>query len=458
MASSLRALLIAWLAALATLGVAAGDRAERSYPRKTIVLICPWSPGGGTDRVARYWADALSRELGQPVIVVNKTGGSGAVGHTAGAYARPDGYTLAMITFELSTMHRMGITDLTYQDFTCVIQVNADAAAILVRNDAPWQHLGQFLEQAAGNPGHLKMSGTATGGAWDLARAGLQLAAGVPVQAIVWVPTKGAAPSIKELLGGHIDAVCCSVPEAASQIEAGQLRVLAIMSEQRHPDFPDVPTAIESGVPWVAVGWRGLAMPRGTPPELVEILDRTCRQIAASDEYRQFMQKNGFGIAIRSRDEFRRFLQQQDAQWQRVVQAAGYESVDNHDPGPMFFPGVVALLLAGFSTACWLAGRKPETDQQRQPAADPAGQPTIGSLNWLPMLLLLAGLTAYVIVLPWLGFTLGTLVFSVAMLRGLGSRWLSAVTVSLVMVGIVQVLFVTAFKVQLPSGQLGLPF
>ena len=151
------------------------------YPRKTIVLICPWAPGGGTDRVSRFWADALSRELGQPVIVVNKTGGGGAVGHTAGAYAKPDGYTLAMITFELCTMHRMGITDLTYQDFTCVMQVNGDAAAVLVRNDAPWQELGEFFDEARSKPGQLKMSGTATGGAWDLARAGLQLAADVPV-------------------------------------------------------------------------------------------------------------------------------------------------------------------------------------------------------------------------------------------------------------------------------------
>jgi tripartite-type tricarboxylate transporter receptor subunit TctC len=294
------------------------------YPSKTLTLVCPWAPGGGTDRVARFWADALSRELGQPVVVVNKTGGSGAVGHTAGAYARPDGYTLTIITFELSTMHRMGICDLTYEDYACVLQINGDAAAILVRQDAPWKTLRELLDDAKENPGKVKMSGTATGGAWDLARIGLQLAADVPVEAIVWVPTKGAAPSLVELLGGHIDAVCCSVPEAASQIEASQLRVLAVMSDERHPDFPDLPTAKECGVDWVAVGWRGLALPKGTPPEIVQTISDACRRIGDSEEYKAFMKKYGFTIAIRVQDDFAQFLRQQDAQWKDVIEAAGY--------------------------------------------------------------------------------------------------------------------------------------
>jgi tripartite-type tricarboxylate transporter receptor subunit TctC len=457
MVASLRPVFLLVTLPWMTAGGTLHGESEIPYPRKTIALICPWSPGGGTDRVSRFWADALSRELGQPVIVVNKTGGSGAVGHTAGAYARPDGYTLAMITFELCTMHRMGITDLTYEDFRCVIQVNGDAAAILVRNDAPWENLSELLDQAAAEPGQLKMSGTATGGAWDLARAGLQLAADVPVDSIVWVPTKGAAPSLKELLGGHIDAVCCSVPEAASQIEAGQLRVLAIMSEDRHPVFPEIPTAIESGVPWVAVGWRGLAMPKGTPAEIVDIVDARCRRIAESDEYREFMKKNGFGIIIRSRDEFRRFLAQQDEQWRVVIEAAGYEDMDTHDPGPMFFPTVLAALLAGFGAVSWWKGRD-GTAQEPPAAGSPRAELGTVALNWPRVLLLLAGLAAYVLALPWVGFALSTLLFAVLTLRWLGSRWPLAAVVSLAIVAVVQTLFVGVFKVQLPGGQLGLPF
>jgi tripartite-type tricarboxylate transporter receptor subunit TctC len=301
-----------------------GTGSADSYPTRMVSVICPWAPGGGSDEIARYWAGALERELGKPFVVVNRTGGSGAVGHTAGAKARPDGYTLTLITFELSTMHRMGICPLTYEDFSCILQMNGDAAAILVRADSPWESLGDLLDHIRRNPGAVKMSGTATGGAWDLARAGLQLAAEIPVESVVWVPTKGAAPSLVELLGGHIDAVCCSVPEAATQIEGGHLRALAVMSEQRLEEFPEVPTAREQGVDWVAVGWRGLAAPKGTPPELIDRLVDKCREIAESEDYRKFMKGFGYAIQVRLGDEFREFLAEQDAMWKQVVEAAGY--------------------------------------------------------------------------------------------------------------------------------------
>jgi tripartite-type tricarboxylate transporter receptor subunit TctC len=312
------------LAGLACQPNGGGGGSAGSYPTKAVTIICPWAPGGGTDQIARFWAAALEREFGKPFVVVNKTGGSGAVGHMAGAHARPDGYTLTLITFELSTMHRMGICPLDYEDFSCILQMNGDAAAILVQADSPWKTLSDLLDHARQNPGTVKMSGTSTGGAWDLARAGLQHAAGVPVESVVWVPTKGAAPSLVELLGGHIDAVCCSVPEAASQIEAGQLRALAVMSEQRLEEFPDVPTAKEQGVDWVAVGWRGLALPKGAPPELIDRLADAGRGIVESDEYREFMRKGGYSIQVRLKDDFREFLAEQDAIWKQVVEAAGY--------------------------------------------------------------------------------------------------------------------------------------
>jgi tripartite-type tricarboxylate transporter receptor subunit TctC len=295
-----------------------------SYPSKTITVICPWAAGGGTDRLSRFMADELQRELGKPGVVVNRTGGAGAVGHSAGAMAKPDGYTITMITFELNTMHWMGITDLTWENFEPVLQMNADAAAIIVRSDAPWNSLQEFIDEVKANPGNLTMSGTSTGGAWDLARAGFQLEAGLPMNAIRWIPTQGAAPSIVELLGGHIDAICCSVPEAISQIEAGQLRTLAVMSPERLPDYPDIPTMKESGVDWVAVGWRGLALPKGTPEPIVTKVREACERIVKSAEFKSFMKKNGFSAEIRSGEAFSQFLAEQDKQWKDVIEAAGY--------------------------------------------------------------------------------------------------------------------------------------
>lgn len=305
-------------------GQGGGGGDAENFPTKTVTIICPWAAGGGTDRVSRFFADQLESQLGKPGVVVNRTGGGGAVGHNAGATARPDGHTVLMATFELSTMHSMGISPLTFDDFTPVIQVNADPAAVIVRADAPWKSLSEFLDHVRANRGETRMSGTAAGGAWDLARAGLMLAAGLKVPDVIWVPTDGSAPSLVELLGGHIDAVCCSLPEAASQIASGQLRPLAVMSQERVADHPDVPTAVESGVDWVAVGWRGLMVPKKTPSTVVAKLSSALQTIVDSQEYREFMEKNGFGITVRTGGEFEQFLAAQDSQWAGVIKEAGF--------------------------------------------------------------------------------------------------------------------------------------
>jgi tripartite-type tricarboxylate transporter receptor subunit TctC len=296
----------------------------QAYPNKPITVICPWAAGGGTDRMSRFMADQLQQELGVPVVVANRTGGSGAVGHSAGAMARPDGYTLTMATFELSTMHWMGISPLTWEDFTPVMQLNADAAAIIVRRESPFSDLTEFVEYIRKNPGKLKMSGTATGGAWDLARAGFLLAANLPVNAVIWAPAQGAAPALVDLLGGHIDAICVSVPEAASQIESGELVVLAVMAPERLESFPDIPTVKELGINWEAVGWRGLALPKNAPSEVVRVLEMASGKITASEAYKKFMDQNGFNPVLRGPEEFAAFLQDQDAQWKTVIEAAGY--------------------------------------------------------------------------------------------------------------------------------------
>lgn len=294
------------------------------YPKKTVTLVCPWSAGGGTDRLSRYIAEQLQAAYGGSFVVQNKTGGGGGVGHTTGARAKPDGHTILMATFELSTMHWMGISPLTWEDFTWLAQLNADAAAIIVKADAPWKDVKELLAHIKSNSGKVKMSGTALGGAWDLARAGMMDAAGLKPDTIIWSPTKGSAPALVELLGGHIDAVCCSVPEAAAQIEAGQLRVLAVMSDERLADYPDYPTCREAGVEWTAVGWRGLAVPKDTPKDIVADLRAKVAAITASDEFKAFMKKNGFDVTIREAGPFAEFLKAQDAQWKAVIEAAGY--------------------------------------------------------------------------------------------------------------------------------------
>lgn len=295
------------------------------YPHKTVTVVCPWSAGGGTDRCSRFWAEQLQSRFENPFVVMNRTGGGGAIGHSAVSRAKPDGYTMGMITVELSMMKQMGISELTYRDYHCLLQINADSAAVVVRKESSYESITDLLEAIKTADNKLKMSGTASGGIWDLARIGMLDAARIDKDAVTWVPSKGSAPALVQLMGEHIDAVVVSVPEAMPQIEAGELKLLAVMDEQRHPDFPEIPTLKESGIDWSAVGWRGLAIPKDVPAPIVEKLTQACEEIAASDAFKEFMNDNGFGIVVRGPEEFTAFLEEQEALWTPVIELAGYQ-------------------------------------------------------------------------------------------------------------------------------------
>ncbi len=294
------------------------------YPRKPVSVICPWGAGGGTDRVARYVADELSKALGQPFTVVNRTGGGGAVGHSAGVYAAPDGYTITLVTLEIANMHWLGLTTICYEDFEYIAQFNEDAAGVIVAADAPWNDIHELLADIKANPNEFFFSGSSAASIWDLARIGMFNEAGVPIDSVTWVPTTGAAPSIIELLGGHVDVITCSIAEAASQLESGQLKALAVMSDERLAKFPDVPTLKEQGINWSAGTWRGIAVPVGTPDEVKEILETEVLKIANSDAFAEFMAANGFGIKIRNGEEFYEFAKQQDSAWKEVLKLGGF--------------------------------------------------------------------------------------------------------------------------------------
>jgi tripartite-type tricarboxylate transporter receptor subunit TctC len=244
------------------------------YPKRPITLICPWGAGGGTDAVSRIIATLLKKDLGVPVNVVNRTGGSGAVGHTAMATAKPDGYTIGMPTVEITMMHWMGLTKITYKDLTPVAMVNFDPSGINVRTDSAWKTYKDLENHVRANPGKLQDSGTGQGGIWHLAMAGWMKAVGLAPDAIKWIPSKGAAPALQDLMAGGIDMSTCSLPEAATLIEAGRVRPLAIMADQRDPKFPDVRTLKEMGIDWTCGAWRGIAAPKGTAPEIVAVLEK----------------------------------------------------------------------------------------------------------------------------------------------------------------------------------------
>jgi tripartite-type tricarboxylate transporter receptor subunit TctC len=297
--------------------------AQTKYPSRPIQLICPWAAGGGTDRIARMVATLLEKQLGQPVTVVNRTGGSGAVGHTAGATAAPDGHTITIVTVELTMMHWMGLTQVTYKEYTPVALLNIDPAGVQVAATSEWRALKQLLDYVKANPGRAKASGTGKGGIWDLARAGMLKAAGIPIDAMPWVPSTGAATGLQELVAGGVQVVTASLVEGRPLIDAGKVRPLAHMADKRDPAFPDVPTLKELGINWTMGAWRGIALPKGTSPEIVAVLEKALDTVVKSKEFTDFMTAAPFGILYKPSAEFAKFLEEQDRTMGVLMKEAG---------------------------------------------------------------------------------------------------------------------------------------
>lgn len=317
----LRGALVTLAAAATVLGVTA---AQAAWPERPVTLIVPWSAGGGTDATGRIIAKLLEDQLGQPVNVVNRTGGGGVVGHTAIANAKPDGYTLGVITTELSMFHWIGTSPLGYADYTLAGLYNLDPEAVHVRKNAEWASLKDLVAAIKAEPGKHKASGANQGGAAHLSLAGLMNALGLGNNAAPWVPTEGAAPSMQLLVSGAIDIVCTTMPEAQSMKDAGEVKTLAIMSDERSAAFPDVPTVKEAiGVDWTVGAWRGIGGPKGLPSDVVKVLVPALEKVVASDDFKAFMKKRNFGMAWAAPDKFGQFLATADKNFGAAMKAVG---------------------------------------------------------------------------------------------------------------------------------------
>ncbi|GGG39967.1 tripartite tricarboxylate transporter substrate binding protein [Chelatococcus composti] len=312
------------VAAAAAATLALPGAAQAAYPERPITMIVPWGAGGGTDATARIVGSLLEKELGQPVNVVNRTGGSGVVGHAAIADAAPDGYTLGIITVEIGMMHWQGLTKLTYADYTPLALMNFDPAGVQVRADAPYKDVKELLAAIKANPGKYKASGTGQGGIWHLALAGMLAMSDIPPSAAPWVPSNGAAPGLQDLVAGGVEVVTCSVPEARSLIEAGRVKSLAIMSDTRSELFPDLPTLKEAaGIDWTLGAWRGFAAPKGLPADIQDKLVAALEKIYKSAEFQDFMKSRGFGVSWAAKEDFVAYMKKSDESLGTVMKELG---------------------------------------------------------------------------------------------------------------------------------------
>ena len=305
------------LLAVAALPLSALAQAP-AFPTKPVELVVPYPAGGGTDVLGRAFAVAAVKHLPQPLIVMNKPGAAGAIGWADVLNGKEPGYKVALLATDLMTQPNMGLTKITYQDFTPIARLNYDPAALTVRADAPWKTVDEFV--AAAKKGDFRIGNGGNGSTWHLAAAAIEDKTGAKFNHI---PFAGANPAALALLGGHIEAITVSAAEVYSHVAAGKLRVLGVMSDERIKGFENAPTFKERGLD-ISIGtWRGLAVPKGTPPEIVAALRAMTAKTAQEPSLREALDKQNMGYAYADGDAFGAVMARDHAFYRGLIQKLG---------------------------------------------------------------------------------------------------------------------------------------
>lgn len=295
-----------------------------AYPSRPIELIVPFAAGGGTDVLARAFAEAARKHLPQNLVILNKSGASGAVGWADLVSAKPDGYRLAVITVELTMIPHLGLAKFTADDMTPVARLNADPATIAVRADSPFTTIEAFLAAARKQPDSIRVGNAGPGSLGHLSAAALEDKAGVRFN---HVPFRGANPAVLDLLGGHIEAVAVTPVEVATYVAAGKIRPLAVMSEQRiKAGWENVPTLKERNVDLVIHGWRGIAAPKGTPPDVVARLGSAIAKTMQDPALRETMAKQNMGEGYLDEAAFKRVIARDNATFKALIEKLGIKT------------------------------------------------------------------------------------------------------------------------------------
>lgn len=310
---------------LAALLAASPLAAFAAYPEQPIRLVVPHPAGGSSDILARTMAAAMSKDLGQSIVVENKGGGNGAIAAHSVASAKPDGYTLLLATASTHGINPTLYRKLNYdavKDFAPVT-LFATVPNVLVVGNAHKQMNGlkDLIEYMKANPGKTNMGSAGSGTPGHLAGVMLKDAERLD---LVHVPFKGGAPAISALIGGQTDFMFTTIPGAISHIKAGSIKGLAVSSAERSDALPDLPTVAEAGVPgFEAVSWHGLVAPANTPQQVIDTLYQSASKALNSEEVKSKLGNEGAKAVKMTPAEFGAFIQAQISSWGNAVKSSG---------------------------------------------------------------------------------------------------------------------------------------
>jgi tripartite-type tricarboxylate transporter receptor subunit TctC len=299
-------------------------QAADAWPSKPLRLIVAFPPGGASDIVGRIYAERLAEALKQPVIVDNKPGAGTAIAAEAAAKAAPDGYTLSLApTGQLTILPHLNkaIPYNPLKDFAPVSIVGSVPYVIAANPAVPVNNLKELAALAKGKPGKITYSSCGNGTICHLSGELYKSQTGTD---LLHVPYKGSAPAITALLGGEVDLAFDTLSILAPQIKSGKVKGLAISSKERSPLLPNVPTAVEAGLPQYTVeSWFGIVVPAGTPQDIVKRLNAELVKIASQPEVKAKLAGQGVEAVSTTPEKFAEQIRSDYAQWGKVVQASG---------------------------------------------------------------------------------------------------------------------------------------
>jgi tripartite-type tricarboxylate transporter receptor subunit TctC len=322
-----RRMVIAAAAGLAfACGHALAQTAAEAYPAKPIRFILPFPPGGGTDILGRIIAERLTANLGQPVVLENRGGAGGNVGAEAAAKAAPDGYTIVLAAPSLAISPSL-YAKLNYdpvKDLAPISLVGTVPNVLITYPALPAQTLGEFIALAKTRPGSMNFGSGGSGTSNHLAGELFNNVAGVK---LVHVPYKGVNLAMNDVLAGQVQAVVIGITAAAPHIKAGRLRALAVITPQRSPALPDVPTTAEAGLPGFVVNtWYGLLAPAGTPRPIIALLNAELARIMHAPELKDRLAAMATEPATSTPEAFAEFIKSEMTKWGDVVREAGLKA------------------------------------------------------------------------------------------------------------------------------------
>ncbi|WP_068300854.1 tripartite tricarboxylate transporter substrate binding protein [Pararhodobacter sp. CCB-MM2] len=292
----------------------------QDYPTQNIDLVVPFAPGGAVDTTARLIADAANAHLdGVEIQVSNRAGGGGIVGQNYVAQAEPDGYTVLAITSSVVTNPRLSGAPYAITDFTPVAAYNLDPQVIAVPADSRFASIEDFVAAATEAPLTMSVAGIGT----SHHMSGLALEAAGDMQ-FTYLPSNGFGQQLQMVLGGHVDGAFWPLGEAASHAQGGTVRLLAVAAEERDPNFPDVPTFEEAGLGlplWAT--FRGLAVPAGTPDEVVAFLSDLMQTVAEDEGFQQRFTEAGYTVSFRPAARFAEIINAYDATSSAIIEEHG---------------------------------------------------------------------------------------------------------------------------------------